>query len=83
MILYNERAVGVCSICGGTVTVPSVWMGVIPPVPTCNRCRATQAEALPVLPMVPAPPPTRLVQVTESSSSTGGWIPFGNPPFRK
>ena len=30
--------VGTCVACGGPVTVPGAWLGVIPPVPTCERC---------------------------------------------
>lgn len=51
-----NRTIGTCSLCGGAVTVPSVWMGVIPPVPTCSGCGARAAEAHgPVIPMKPAP----------------------------
>ncbi len=30
--------VGMCSLCGGQVTVPQLWAGTLPPVPTCQRC---------------------------------------------
>lgn len=50
----NEQVIGRCSICGGEVTVPVMWWGVIPPTPTCSKCGATEAKAAgPVIPMVP------------------------------
>lgn len=39
-----EHTIGTCDLCGGAVTVPSPWYGVIPPIPTCSRCGATSAE---------------------------------------
>lgn len=51
--------VGTCSLCGGAVQVPDVWMGIIPPVPTCLSCGATRADRHgPVIPMTPSMPPT-------------------------
>jgi len=32
--------VGTCSLCGGAVRIPAVWMGTIPPSPTCSQCGA-------------------------------------------
>lgn len=53
----TDRTVGKCSICGGLVTCPSIWHGVIPPVPKCTKCGATaQQPELPVIPMVPRIP---------------------------
>ena len=47
-----KSTVGTCGNCGGPVTVPTVWMGVIPPTPTCEHCGAIPAAAHgPVLPM--------------------------------
>ena len=41
-------------MCGGTVWVPAVWYGVIPPTPTCKRCGAVATQPqLPVIPMIP------------------------------
>ena len=51
-----QMTVGTCSICGGEVRVPSVWMGVVPPTPTCSKCGATAAQHGPVIPMQPASP---------------------------
>jgi hypothetical protein len=50
----NETYVGTCSICGGRVTVPTVWHSVVPAVPTCRSCGATAAQNPgPIVPMVP------------------------------
>ena len=36
--------IGTCSICGGAVTVPAAWSGVVPPVPTCASCGAIKKQ---------------------------------------
>ncbi len=57
-----DREIGQCGNCGGSVVVPTVWMGVIPPVPTCTRCGATAKPKGPVIEMNPprrVPPPSR------------------------
>lgn len=36
------RTVGTCSKCRGPVGVPDVWLGTVPPVPTCGSCGAKQ-----------------------------------------
>lgn len=41
----SSTTIGTCSRCGGPVMVPSVWMGVVPPVPTCARCGATAKQS--------------------------------------
>ncbi len=38
----DNIVVGTCSKCGGTVTIPGVWMGTPPPVPQCYSCGATK-----------------------------------------
>lgn len=50
-----KNTIGTCSICGGAVTAPLVWMGVIPPTPTCDGCGARAASHGPVIPMQPTP----------------------------
>lgn len=60
-----NQTIGTCSICGGRVTVPSIWLAVIPPTPTCENCGATAAPNNgPVIPMVPhqTPPMTKVWQ---------------------
>jgi hypothetical protein len=51
----NVKVVGKCGICGGRVVVPAVWLGVIPPTPTCEKCGAVVDDTafLPTLPMKP------------------------------
>lgn len=36
---------GTCSRCGGAVCTPTVWMGIYPPVPTCQSCGASPKNA--------------------------------------
>lgn len=47
----TDRVLGSCSICGGSVIIPHIWYGVIPPIPTCISCGATQKNKLPVIDM--------------------------------
>lgn len=57
----NEKAVGKCSLCGGLVTVPTVFWSVVPPTPTCQKCGAVMdvAATLPTVPMKPHGRPSR------------------------
>jgi len=55
----NDKVVGTCGNCGGPVTVPAVWHGTVPPVPTCRNCRAVaKQDHGPVMPMEPSPKAT-------------------------
>lgn len=48
------KIVGICGICGGDVTLPSIWHGIYPPKPSCQSCGAIACDpSLPVLPMQP------------------------------
>jgi hypothetical protein len=51
----DKRIVGKCSICGGIVSVPTVFLSVVPPVPTCESCGASEDQTanLPTVPMRP------------------------------
>lgn len=49
----SDTIVGACGHCGGTVTIPAVWMGVNPPTPTCRSCGARPKQNLPVFKMDP------------------------------
>jgi hypothetical protein len=50
----NDRTVGTCSICGGRVTVPTVYMSVKPPRPCCESCGARAKQDFgPVVEMEP------------------------------
>jgi hypothetical protein len=49
---YSYRDIGICDQCGGVVRVFSgPWWGVVPPVPSCARCRAVPKTDLPVIKM--------------------------------
>lgn len=75
--MYNQQTIGTCSICGGAVTVPSVWLGILPPTPTCSRCGAHAAQNFgPVIPMVPIQPwrdSTALPWWTNPPTTTSPW----------
>ena len=49
----SETILGTCSICGGAVTVPTFWSGIISPVPTCKSCGAVKADSGPIIQMRP------------------------------
>ena len=53
--MYEQQTtVGTCGLCGGKVSVPTVWMSVIPPTPICEDCGATaKVNHGPTLPMNP------------------------------
>ena len=40
----SEVVIGTCSLCGGPVTVPSAWGGILPPVGRCRGCGAEQKD---------------------------------------
>lgn len=50
-----KTIVGRCSNCGGSVTVPDIWLGTYPPTPTCDQCGATKKSDKPVVDMDPPP----------------------------
>jgi hypothetical protein len=79
------QVIGTCSLCGGRVTVPTVWMGIVPPDPTCGSCGAVKASHGPVIEMQPA---RRQQAVTSSNAiypctgcANGRWCPVheGDP----
>ncbi len=47
-----NRVIGSCSLCGGSVSIPTMWWSVEPPVPTCDSCYARAQPQGPVIPMV-------------------------------
>lgn len=63
------HTVGTCSVCGGAVTVPSVWAGIIPPTPTCSSCGAVAAQHGPIIPML-RPQPVREYKTTNSNNTS-------------
>lgn len=51
-VMPGHTIIGTCSLCNGAVSVPSIWGGIVPPTPTCNRCGATaKPNHGPVIPM--------------------------------
>lgn len=44
-VIMSNRTIGTCSICGGAVTTPDIWMGVVPPIPSCSSCGAIPKHA--------------------------------------
>lgn len=58
---------GTCSLCGGQVVVPAVWMSAVPPTPTCLGCGAVAASHGPVIPMQR---PTQPTAPTEKTNNT-------------
>jgi hypothetical protein len=64
---YDKIVIGTCSVCGGPVSVPAVWHGIIPPTPTCERCGAVKADNYgPVIPMIPAN--RTIIKTTDTSN---------------
>jgi hypothetical protein len=51
-----KQRIGTCSICGGPVSVPRVWFGVVPPTPKCESCGAVKRDHGPVIDMKPKKP---------------------------
>ena len=51
---------GVCSLCGGPVTIPDVWFGINTPTPTCEQCGAIKKPREGrIIEMIPNPNDTR------------------------
>lgn len=65
-----DSTVGTCSLCGGRVTVPSPWYGVIPPTPRCEGCGAEAADHGPVIQMRPAKP--WIIRTTDTTAPAPG-----------
>lgn len=66
--MFNKTIVGTCSLCGGCVSLPSVFWSVIPPTPTCEGCGATaKSDHGPIIPM--SPPTTRTrIRISDNTS---------------
>lgn len=56
--------IGTCSLCGGEVHIPELWSGLVPPSPTCRRCRAVAVNRGPVIPMK---------RIDNGGASYSGW----------
>lgn len=71
--------IGTCSICGGAVTVPVAWCGVVPPVPTCASCGAIKKQSYgPVIDMVARKVGTRTIFGPRNYVNTSG-VQVDNP----
>jgi hypothetical protein len=78
----QQTTIGTCSLCAGPVQVPSVWMAVIPPTPTCAKCGARAAQRHgPVIPMERPSPRTGLTKcsITELTDGSRLVIPQDGP----
>ncbi len=53
----NKIVLGKCSICGGIVSMPTIWFGILPPIAACESCFAIEDKYsdLPTVPMTPLP----------------------------
>lgn len=49
------QTIGTCSLCGGRVAVPSVWMSSEPAIPQCQSCGASKKQ--PYGPVIEMDPP--------------------------
>lgn len=79
--MINHSTIGTCSLCGGAVTLPTVWLGIVPPTPTCSTCGATPKQAHgPVIDMERATSTTTIKIGTSTSGATGHAIIAGPPP---
>jgi hypothetical protein len=52
----SYRTIGSCSLCGGAVRVPLVWMSIFAPTAECADCGALGSGNGPVIPMKQALP---------------------------
>lgn len=67
----STQTLGTCSICGGRVTVPLVWWGIIPPEPTCQSCGAHAKDHGPVIDMTPSR------TITTTGTEPVDWSKYG------
>lgn len=63
-ISSSFNIVGTCSLCGGPVKVPEMWMGIDPPIPQCSSCGASKKN--------------KYGNVIEMERSLGSYIPIKN-----
>lgn len=59
----SNKVIGTCSLCGGSVCVPTIWHGVYPPRPRCSRCGAVAKQTGPVIEMEKPPPRPRVIPI--------------------
>lgn len=63
-MIRDNRVIGRCSECGGTVSLPTVWHSVNRPTPKCEGCGAT-ADPRYYLPTIPMLPKSKDFQITD------------------
>jgi hypothetical protein len=72
-----HRTIGTCSICGGAVVTPDVWLGVVPPTPECSSCGAQPRRSHgPVIEMRPSRidlTPTQRARLLAKDSDAALW----------
>lgn len=66
-----NTTVGTCGRCGGRVSVPTVYMSIIPPTPACEGCGATPKSAH-----------GPVIEMGEPRRSLGERLRAGEPDFR-
>ena len=66
----SETVIGTCSLCGGPVTVPSPWLGILPPTPTCKQCGAVKSDHGPTIEMRPSKEIKKLI----TTDNTGNYV---------
>jgi hypothetical protein len=50
-----KKTIGTCGNCGGRVSIPEAWLGITPPIPTCESCHTEVDQPHgPALKMKPA-----------------------------
>src|SRR5690606_4841625 len=81
-LLCSKTIMGTCSLCGGRVTVPTVWMGINPPDPTCEQCgamcygpvidmRPPPITYIPAMPIYPVERVERVYKLTDPPEPRG------------
>ncbi len=67
----SYTVLGTCSICGGKIIVPKVWLGLYPPTPSCMSCGAVPKDAHgPVIPMEPRKIESRRNRILKTDGRT-------------
>lgn len=76
----NEQVIGTCSECGGAVTVPALWLGIYPPVPTCRKCGAVAKQSYG--PVILMRPPQRTIRPAGRTWPRWEDLPVQEEPYQ-
>ncbi len=68
-----NQAIGICSLCGGDVVLPTHYMSVVPPKPTCESCGAVAKTKGPVVPMQRRANPDVFRELTHEDRFKPAW----------